>query len=66
MTNAWICPRCNRVNAPFMFQCFCSSSIRTVKTSVTSPDQLNTCPHGIWCAIECIKCSENKKVDNNG
>ena len=41
----WICPRCGRVNAPWVMQCPCKSEVITYTTTYASstPDSCKSC-----------------------
>lgn len=47
MMEGWLCPRCKRVNAPWVSQCTCNETI-TTNTPVTR-DPPFTWPSIIYC-----------------
>ena len=65
MKEGWICPRCGKVNAPFVEQCTCESDTSTLPISDAG------CVHDwIWAGISsdtggvmykyhCLKCGKN-------
>ena len=43
MQEGWLCPRCDKVNAPWMSQCTCGSADWTCSTgTVTNPCKVDT------------------------
>lgn len=65
MKEGWICPRCGKVNAPFISQCTCKSNNLTV-----SNFDVNCAHNWIWDSISsntgriiykyhCVKCGKS-------
>lgn len=76
MTNGWICPRCGKVNAPWVSQCTCDSGFspvtcNTIDTCMAGVHQWEQCGYrpsknaSSVCAVEykCSRCGLRKFVD---
>lgn len=36
MQEGWLCPRCKRINAPWISQCFCNDNQQYWQTNITT------------------------------
>lgn len=73
MKEGWICPRCGKVNAPFMMSCDCKSSSASNFSKDCGYEDMS-CQHewksvmagsstdGCWTWARCRKCGKQKQV----
>lgn len=54
MMEGWLCPRCKKVNAPWVSQCICTGCHETITTNTTiAEDQPFTWPNDLTWATCC-------------
>ena len=63
MKEGWICPRCGKVNAPFIASCDCNPSV--VNNTCCGGDhdwRLISSTKGVGYTYGCFKCGATKDV----
>lgn len=67
MKEGWICPRCGKVNAPFVLSCDCkpsaSNNYDCVHDWVATTYGATT--EGHYVQLVCRKCGKNKQIFNS-
>lgn len=70
MKEGWICPRCGKVNAPFIRQCICESDNSTTSNFDANCihywvlDSINSDPCGVMYKYHCIKCGKSIRTES--
>lgn len=69
MKEGWICPRCGKVNAPFMLSCDCKPSATNDDTDGCNHDWYaasgGATTTGCYTWLVCRKCGKQKQVFNS-
>lgn len=64
MKEGWICPRCDKVNAPFIEQCTCENDTSTLPISNMGCvhdwiwDGISPDTSGVMYKYHCVKCGK--------
>ena len=73
--NPWICPRCQKVNAPWKDSCSCTPQSCACETATAQTAQYeNDCNHEFFLIVDtpatsqyvCFKCGKIKIRDKKG